>query len=471
MTRPITLVVCLLCLNAPLHGADATGRPGAARPSRNVVLLIADDLSPDLGCYGNKVVRTPNLDALAAGSVRFSHAFTTVASCSPSRAALFTGQFIHANGQYGLAHAEHNQHTLGRVKSLPALLNAAGYRTGIVGKVHVQPRDAYPFSEHLKADPRDLAAVARAAGEFFTADPARPFCLVVGYVHPHRMGKGFGNDVTLPGLPDRADATYDPKDVTLPYFLPDQPEVRDDVADYYRAVSRLDAGVGLLLEALRTSGRADDTLVIFLSDNGMPFPGAKTTLYDPGIRLPLIVRPPGGERRGLVNDAMVSWVDILPTILDWTGVEPPVGPGALHGRSLLPILADEHPNGWDHVYGSHVFHEITMYYPVRMVRTRRHKYLLNLAHGLEFPFASDLYHSPTWQGVLRHGDGAMGRRRVKDFVNRPREELYDLDNDPEELHNLAQDPRHADTLDVLRAKMKDWQERTGDPWVVKYTHE
>src|SRR5688500_10910500 len=136
MGRFIALVTCVLCMNAPAAGAEVAA-PAAAPgrgAARNVVLLVADDLGPDLGCYGNEVVRTPNLDALAAEGVRFSHAFTTVASCSPSRAALFTGQFIHANGQYGLAHAEHNQHTLGRVKSLPALLNAARYRTGIVGK-------------------------------------------------------------------------------------------------------------------------------------------------------------------------------------------------------------------------------------------------------------------------------------------------------------------------------------------------
>src|SRR5687767_12539697 len=163
MGRFIALVSCLVCLNAAAPGAERAARDEAGRrPARNVVLLIADDLGPDLGCYGNQVVRTPNLDALAAEGVRFSHAFTTVASCSPSRAALFTGQFIHANGQYGLAHAEHNQHTLRRAKSLPALLNAAGYRTGIVGKVHVQPREVYPFSAELKTDPRDVAQVARA---------------------------------------------------------------------------------------------------------------------------------------------------------------------------------------------------------------------------------------------------------------------------------------------------------------------
>src|SRR5262249_18466998 len=177
----------------------------------------------------------------------------------------------------------------------------------------------------------------------------------------------------------------------------DQPEVRQELADYYQAVSRLDHGVGLMLETLRKAGRAEDTLVIFLSDNGIPFPGAKTTQYDAGLHLPLIISSPAQEQRGLTNAAMVNWADITPTILDWARVQSP----ALPGRSILPILEKKAPKGWDIVFGSHVFHEVTNYYPMRTMRTRTHKYILNLASPLDFPFASDLYYSKTWQGILR----------------------------------------------------------------------
>jgi N-sulfoglucosamine sulfohydrolase len=261
---------------------------------------------------------------------------------------------------------------------------------------------------------------------------------------------------------------YDPRDVLLPYHLPESADARADLAEYYQSVSRLDQGVGHALDALKQTGHAEDTLVIFLSDNGIPFPGAKTTLYDAGVRLPLLIASPLQKQRGLVNQAMVSWVDVMPTILDWAGVKPPAG---LPGRSILPILEQEQPRDWDMVFGSHQFHEITMYYPMRMIRTRQHKYILNLAHQLEYPFASDLYGSPTWQGVLKRGDKRLGQRDLNSFLHRQREELYDLDKDPNELQNVAGDPSYAGVLKELRSRLREWQEKTKDPWVVKYQHE
>jgi N-sulfoglucosamine sulfohydrolase len=455
-----TVLPCLALLLA------ATVAPAAEKP-RNVLLLVADDLGCDLGCYGNGKVKTPNLDALATRSVRFSHAFATVASCSASRAVIYTGQYTHANGQYGHAHAVHNLHTFANVPSLPKVLKTNGYRTGILGKLHVQPASVYPFDADMQAIPgsnHNVAAVAKKAGEFFRADE-KPFLLVVGYGDTHRTGKGFGNERKYEGVPE---VKYEPKDVTLPYFLPDLPEARTEMAEYYQAVSRLDHGIGLMLDALKESGKADSTLVIFLSDNGIPFPGAKTTQYDAGLRLPLLIHSPDQKRRGLVSKAMASWVDIAPTALDWAVVK---APAAMQGRSLLPILEDEDPKGWDEVCGSHVFHEITMYYPVRTIRTREYKYMVNLAHGVGFPFASDLYESRTWQALLKSGGTMMGKRSVASYINRPREELYDLRSDPDELKNLASDAASAVVLKDLRGRLRAWQEKTKDPWVVKYTHE
>jgi N-sulfoglucosamine sulfohydrolase len=165
---------------------------------------------------------------------------------------------------------------------------------------------------------------------------------------------------------------------------------------------------------------------------------------------------------------MVSWVDITPTILDWAGVKKPA---VLPGRSVLPILEEEKPQGWDVVYGSHEFHEITMYYPMRMIRTRQYKYLLNLAHQLDFPVAQDLYDSKTWRSMLQSNAKMLGERSLESFVHRPHEELYDLEKDPKELHNIAADPKDAEVLADLRKRLKEWQQATNDPWVVKYTHE
>src|SRR5579885_254557 len=450
------LAALLCCTLAPAAVAAEPAR-------RNVVLIIADDLGLDLGCYGNDRVQTPCLDALAKHGTRFTHAFASVSSCSPSRASLFTGLPTHASGQYGLAHAVHNQHSFANVKSLPRLLRDAGYRTGILGKVHVLPKSVYPFEVETPHG-RNTFELGKKAKQFFAGGKDRPFCLVVGFHDPHRSAKGFGNEQQYPGVKE---TKYHPKEVRVPAYLPDRPEVREEIADYYQAGSRMDQGVGHVLDGLKQTGHADDTLVIFLSDNGIPFPGAKTTLYDPGVRLPLIVAAPGQKKRGHACHAMVSWTDVLPTILDWCGVKGP----ALPGRSFLPVLGQEDPKGWDVVFGSHQFHEITMYYPTRMVRTRTHKYLLNLAHPLEFPFASDLYGSKTWQGVLKRKDTTCGPRTVQALLHRPREELYDLEKDPNEVKNVAGDPAYAEVLSDLRKRLKEWQTKTKDPWVVKYQHE
>jgi N-sulfoglucosamine sulfohydrolase len=276
----------------------------------------------------------------------------------------------------------------------------------------------------------------------------------------------FGNAARHEGV--RAERP-DPKKVPVPPFLPDIPECREELAEYYQAVDRLDEGVGRLLETLRAAGRREDTVVLFLSDNGIAFPGAKTNLYEPGMRLPLIVRAPGSKRRGAASAAMVSWADITPTVLDLAGARPE-GP-RFHGRSFRAALEGEDPAGWDEVYGSHTFHEVTMYYPMRLVRGRRYKYILNLAHGLPFPFASDLWESATWQAFRERGLSHYGKRPAEAYLHRPRHELYDLEADPHETRNLAADPEHRKVLEELQAKLKAWQESTGDPWRSKYVYE
>lgn len=442
-----------------------TTLPAFAAP-KNVVLLIADDLGMQVGCYGDPAAKTPNIDRLAAAGTRFTHGFASVSSCSPSRATILTGMPTHMCGQYGLAHADHNAATFKKVKGLPALLAPAGYKSAVIAKLHVQPKEVYPFDEEIVANGRNVVQVAEKAKDFIARTGDAPFFLLVGFVDPHRAGaKGFGNEAKSPkGTPAEV---FDPKAVTVPNHLPDSPEVRAELADYYQSVTRMDHGVGLILKVLEDAKKLDDTLVIFLSDNGIPFPGAKTTLYDAGVHLPLVVRKPG-QKAGATCNAMASWTDIAPTILDWTGVKPPAN---LPGRSLLPVLETAKPEGWDAVFASHQYHEVTMYYPMRMVRTRTHKYILNLAHGLEYPHASDLWGSDSWQGILKRGDTMMGLRPVKDFLNRPKEELYDLLADRAEVKNLARDPAQSKVMEELRGKVAAWRKQTNDPWLIKDLHE
>ena len=232
------------------------------------------------------------------------------------------------------------------------------------------------------------------------------------------------------------------------------------------SVQRGDSGLAKMIEILKQTGHWNDTLIIYVSDNGVAFPGAKTTLYEPGMKLPCVVRDPYQSKKNVVCDGMVSWVDIAPSILDYAGIK--YDKSEFHGRSFIPILDEEKPKNWDEVYGSHTFHEVTMYYPMRVVRERQYKLLWNIAHQLEFPTANDMWKSETWQSVLKSGDKKFGKRTIDSFLHRPEFELYDIKKDPDEINNLADDPKYAKVLEELKHKIKKFQEETKDPWLVTW---
>lgn len=422
---------------------------------RNVLLYVTDDQGTnDAGCYGSRIAKTPGMDTLAREGVRMTSAYCTTPSCSPSRSVLLTGLHNHANGQYGLEHSYHHFASFPNIKTLPVLLAGAGYRTASAGKFHVAPKDTYQFQEYIGGpSPSEMAGKCRS---FLAAQDDTPFFLYFCTTEPHRNFKRDGADPVRP------------EDVVVPPFLPDTPETREELAAYYASVQRADSGLVRLIDILRETGHWDDTLVVCLSDNGMPFPGAKTNLYEPGIHLPCIVRNPYSSRRNATCDAMVTWADVTPTILDFAQVQ---SEAEFQGRSFLAAMDEDNPEGWDETYASHTFHEVTMYYPMRMVRTRTHKLIWNIAHGLPFPFASDLYGSKTWQSVLSRGDTQYGPRAVDAILNRPAFELYDLKADPNEVNNLAGDPAHAQLLADLKSKLKSFQERTRDPWLLKWDRE
>jgi len=445
------------------RGANADTEPR----KRNVLLIVADDHGYDMGCVGSKV-RTPALDALAREGVLFTNAYASVSSCSSSRATLYTGLYSHTNGMYGLAHDVHNFSLLDDVKTLPWMLKQTGYAAALVGKLHVKSEALLAYDAWLEPERplvRDVAAMGHAAGKWMRAQGDKPFFLTVAYSDPHRAGdpSNFGNTRDWPEVKRER---YQPSDVLIPSHLPDLPGVRADVAEYYEAVSRMDTGIAILLRELKEAGHADDTLVIYLSDNGRPFPGAKDNLYYEGIHLPLIVRAPGTSTHGTRNRAMVSWIDITPTILDWTGTAPPKDYRylPLPGRSILPILGETDPKGWDEVFATHSFHEIDQYYPTRSLRTRKYSYFLNLKPELEVPTASDVARSPAWLAVTSTPGAKLGKRTVEAFHHRAAEELYDLATDPDEVVNLAGDAKYATVLADLRKQLDTWRTATHDPW-------
>ncbi|RGP71248.1 n-sulfoglucosamine sulfohydrolase [Fusarium longipes] len=445
-------------------------------PSKNILLMIADDLGREqVGCYGGQSQLTPNLDCLAASGSRFDMAFTSTASCSGSRTVIYTGLHTHETGSYGLTHGNNGFRTFDNIESAPLLFNKIGYKTGILGKVHVSPDNLYPWQTRLESESRNVAKVADAADAFFQSSRAEqiPFFLTIGFVDPHRqLGTrgGFGN-IEGNHDPRLKDKIFDPRDVTVPSFLSDIPEVREELAEYYRSIHRMDQGVGMVLEALERNGLSDNTLVLFLSDNGPPFINSKTTLFEAGVRLPFLMRATGFTAKN-VNPNLVSYVDILPTFLDWAGhsnVASQAGYVQRKGRSILSIAGSSEPQpGWDHVFGSHTFHEITNYWPTRFMRNRRFKYHRNICWKLDFPFAMDLYASRSWEG-MRNVDGdkepMIGPRRLRDYICRPPEELFDLENDPCEVTNLVGNPEFTEVLKSMRDALELWQKSTGDLWL------
>ena len=442
----------------------------------NIILFVADDHGTDaLGAYGNPIIKTPNLDKLASEGTKFTNAYCTSASCAASRSVILSGQFGHATGSYGHVHDYHHFSTYDSVKSLPVLLQKEGYTTARIGKYHVAPEKVYHFETVLEADPRNTVEMAEQCANIIKSE--KPFFLYFCTDDPHRGNpfepnpwdapNSFGNKKE--GYKDVETITYRPEDVLVPAFLPDNKQTREEIAEYYQSVSRIDQGFGKLMQMLKASGKAENTIVFYISDNGMAFPGAKTTVHEPGIKLPCIIKDPTKVAKGLTSEAMISWVDLTPTILDMAKVD--FDADKFQGHSFYNVIGKNKVEGWNEVYASHTFHEITMYYPMRAVRSENYKLIWNLAYQLEYPFASDLWASSTWQSIYRNDIKFFGPKKVKDYLFRPEFELYDLSKDPNETNNLAIKEDFTAILETMKDKMKAFQTRTKDPWMIMWSHD
>lgn len=393
---------------------------------------------------------------------------------------------------YGLHHAEHHFQSFDDVQSLPRILNKTGgdYWYGIIGKKHFGPDTVYPFPfSYTELDGYNLNLVGRnitymntLVQKFFTEakQKDKPFFLYVAFFDVHRgcgatfcehYGDGTGKNNVIP---DWTPIDYKPEDVEVPPYLPDTPATRMDIAAQYRAVSRMDQGVGLFLKSLQDYGYGNNTLVILTADNGIPFPNAKTNLYESGMGEPMILsNPMAPERWGQQAEALASTTDIVPTILDWFNIKYPeyklFGPNVtLQGKSLLPVLNAEPTTGYDTAFSSHTFHECTMYYPMRVVRDKSHRLIHNLNFKMPYPIASDLFGSPTFQDILKHASQNVSTKWFKtldQYYNRSEFELFDLDKDPLETKNVIDDPAYQDVAKELKDKLWQWQVNTDDPWL------
>lgn len=416
----------------------------------NVLLITADDLGLQVGCYGDPVAKTPHLDRLASRGMRFANAYVTQASCSPSRSSMLTGLYPHQNGQIGLANRGYSMQE-GMI-TLPALLKKAGFRTGIIGKLHVSPETAFPFDverKNTKAT-QHVRQVADVAGEFFSQPSPKPFFLMVNFFDPHRTF--FSQVDSIPRQPYTA-RTVKP----FAFQGIDTPAQRDSIAGFYNGIGRVDEGVHRVLEKLRQSGQEGNTLVIFVGDNGPPFARAKASSYEAGIRVPLLLLWPGKTKPNTISNALISTVDLLPTVLESAGISVPAN---LPGRSVSALLAGKKADWRQTLCTEFTAHTNLGYFPQRTIRNARYKLIINLLSDQPNPTLSvdrDIAYAAS-----RNADGEV--KRVFDhFRKPPPEELYDLSADPNEFHNLAGKPAYKAVQDGLRKGLKTWQKATRDP--------
>jgi N-sulfoglucosamine sulfohydrolase len=450
---------------ARAHAGPAT-RP-AERP--NVLFITADDMNWDsVGAFGCQVADvTPNIDRLAGQGIRFEHAHLTIAVCQPCRESFMTGRYPHRNGALGFEPIHRD------VPTLSEQLHAAGYLTGIFGKnghyapadrffwdVSVTPgelgagRDPHEFHTHAT----EFLANAKAAGKPFflhanSADPHRPF--------PGSQQEKAREDQRGASFP-QVSRVFGPEEVTVPAFLPDIPDVRKEVAQYFAAVHRCDETVGQLLLALEETGFAENTIVLFLSDNGMAFPYAKTNVYLNSTKTPLIVRWPGRAEPGSTDgEHFVSAADIMPTLLEALGVPEVAG---MDGRSFLPLLVGGQHEGRDHVFT--VFNKTSANkgYPMRCVRTAEFSYIYNAWADGETEFRNESQSGLTMKAMRAAGETDLEiAERVRFFLFRAPEEFYRVADDPNELRNLIDEPQHAGQIETMRRKLATEMERTEDP--------
>jgi len=427
------------------------GTRALAQP--NFVLILSDDHgAADSGAYGNNRIQTPNLDKLARQGIRFDAAFATAAICTPSRSSLYTGL-------YPMRHGAHRNHTevFEGTLSLPHYFEPMGYQVHLAGKTHIGPSDAFPFS---KVSASGSLFSAKTIDNYLPAmedvfNSGQPFLLVVATSLPHTL---------IVGEPYPESDRYNADDIELPPYLVNTKETRQNRAGYYELVTQLDSEVGKVVTALDTSAAADNTVVIYASDHGAGFAFEKWTNYDAGIRVPLIVRLPQQTLAGHNSEALVSLVDVLPTMLALANADAPAN---IDGRSFAAVLKDPSRKHRDYVFATHTtlgIRNAKDAMPIRAIRNARFKYIRNLnPEGTLSNNVTEQTQSawPSWVQAAMNGD-TFAASRINAYQHRPAEELYSLEADPFELNNVINNPGYRSMLPNLRATLDIEMSRQND---------
>ncbi|MCO8124387.1 sulfatase [Stieleria sp. TO1_6] len=440
-----------------------TVQANAASP--NILIIMADDCTyNDLPLYGGKNAKTPNLDQLASQGLTFNRAFLAEAMCQPCRAELYSGLYPMRNGCAWNHSASHDD-----IESMPQHLGRLGYRVGIAGKVHVLPKKSFPFEnvdgfdKNCVRNPTQTHHLSPAE-EFMTRDD-KPFCLVVALVEPH-----------VPWVMGDASA-YPPQSLELPPNIADTDETRDAFGRYLAEITYMDSQVGQLLETLESSGKAENTLVLFTSEQGSQFPGNKWTNYNTGVHTALIARMPGVVPADKRTDALVQYADVLPTLLDFAGST--VDPSQFDGTSFAKVLRGESDEHRRFVYGVHNNFPEGPPYPIRSVSDGRFHYVSNLQNanlyiekhlmGIKGDGKLNNVYWQTW--VFESFNNPAALRLIQRYQSRPKVELFDLENDPYEMNNLAGSASATAIESELSAELTRWLESQADPGIAQDTQQ
>jgi N-sulfoglucosamine sulfohydrolase len=449
-----SLLCLLLLVPIPLIQLHAAGKP-------NILIMIGDDCTyKDLPLYGGENARTPNIDQLASEGLVFNRAFLSMAMCNPCRTELYTGLYPVRSGS-----AWNHSAARPKLKSIVHYLTDLGYRVGISGKVHVGPEEVFPFENvrGLKGGSRDESEGidTGALADFMKRDQIQPFCLVLGFSSPH-----------APWTVEPS-SHLDPDKLQLPPNIADNERTRSDFSLYLAEVEELDRGVGLALSALEASGKKDDTLVLFTSEQGSMFPGGKWTNWNSGVHTTMVFRWPGVVEAGKRTEALVQFADVVPTLVDAAG-----GSGDslnLDGSSFLTVIRGETHKHRSFVYCMHNNIPEGPPYPIRAVTDGTYLYIRNLRPDLLFIekhlMGGHPHHDfwPSWlkeSGPSNPPNSVMDQRSVDlayRFMRRPSEELYYLPEDPYSMNNLAEDMDYRVVQMGLSNELDRWMQQQGDP--------
>ncbi len=455
-------VYCVLCLCVLFSNCDSRSEAltSESEVRSNILLIVSEDNGPDLGCYGVEDVYTPNIDGLAEEGIMFNNAFVTYSVCSPSRSTIYTGLYPHQSGQVGLA--THRYRMYESYPTMPKLLKEAGYRTGCLGKIHVNPESAIPWDFHeikgANFAKKGMERYAKFGGEFIEAGD-EPFFLMVNYPDAHCPWQP-----QVEGMPANP-MTGEDLDQSMPFTGIDNERHRQLTADYYNSMNRLDESVGMLLDTLEKTGKSENTIIIYLGDHGAQFSRGKGCNYEAGLRVPFIVKWPGKVQGDQVSDQLISTIDLLPTVLELAGL---AVPEHLPGISLLTSLisASRSPDHHEYIFAGGTGSASFYTYPMRSVRDRRFKLIKNLMHQRENPkflgYAFMMYGTGTLPEEVDAASPDI-QQAYETWRNPPEYELYDLDADPYEFNNLSEDPAYTHELERLKNVLENWQEETLDP--------